>query len=168
MVTIRPIQPEDAAAYAALLEQLDIESTFLLFEPGERTMTVDQWAELIALMQTNGESTILVAEDGGELVGFLRARGETLRRIRHNLYLVIAIRQSHQGKGIGTRLFTVIEDWAHQRHLHRLHLTVMTHNERAVALYQKMGFVIEGHHKDAMFVDGRFVNEYSMAKLLVA
>lgn len=44
-------------------------------------------------------------------------------------------------------------------------LTVMTHNSRAIALYKKMGFTIEGLKKHSMKVDGRYVDEYLMAKI---
>jgi RimJ/RimL family protein N-acetyltransferase len=50
--------------------------------------------------------------------------------------------------------------------LHRLELMVMTHNAAAVALYRKMGFQVEGTHTHALCVDGRYVDEYCMAKLL--
>jgi RimJ/RimL family protein N-acetyltransferase len=43
----------------------------------------------------------------------------------------------------------------------------MTHNEQAIALSKKMGFTIEGLHKHTMLVDGVYVDEYTMAKLLV-
>jgi RimJ/RimL family protein N-acetyltransferase len=33
-------------------------------------------------------------------------------------------------------------------------------------LYEKSGFVVEGIKKNAMFVDGEYVDEYYMAKLL--
>ena len=33
-------------------------------------------------------------------------------------------------------------------------------------LYEKNGFVVEGIKRDAMFVDGNYVDEYYMAKLL--
>ena len=166
MVLIRPIQVADAAAFAALLEQLDHESRFLMFEPGERNTSATHWQSLIEAMLAGDESTIFVAEHEGELVGFLRARGETLHRVRHTALIGLAIRQSYVGQGMGTRLFAAVEEWARTRNLHRLHLTVMTHNHRAVALYQKMGFVIEGLHKATMWVDGQYVDEFTMAKLL--
>jgi RimJ/RimL family protein N-acetyltransferase len=103
---------------------------------------------------------------GGELVGFLRAQGESLRRVRHNLYLVIGIRAAHAGRGLGSQLFAVMEAWARQRAIHRLHLTVMIHNERALALYQRVGFVIEGRHTHAIRLNDTYIDEYSMAKLL--
>ncbi|NMB90388.1 MAG: GNAT family N-acetyltransferase, partial [Chloroflexi bacterium] len=50
--------------------------------------------------------------------------------------------------------------------IHRLELTVMTHNQRALALYRKMGFEIEGTLRHNMRVDGVYVDEYSLAQLL--
>lgn len=165
-VLIRPIQVTDAQAFVDLLNQLDTETSFLLFEPGERQTTAEQWQQRIEDLQRSGESALFVAESAGELVGFLRASGETLQRLRHSLLLVIAIRQAFIGQGIGSRLFLAVEQWARERHLHRLALTVMTHNDRAIALYKKMGFLIEGLHKHSMQVDGTYIDEYTMAKLL--
>jgi RimJ/RimL family protein N-acetyltransferase len=42
----------------------------------------------------------------------------------------------------------------------------MTHNEAGLALYKKMGFKIEGTKKDSLFVDGVYIDEYYMSKLL--
>ena len=53
-----------------------------------------------------------------------------------------------------------------QRGLHRLELTVMVHNTAAVGLYHKLGFGIEGTRKDSLLVNGAYVDEYAMAKLL--
>lgn len=58
------------------------------------------------------------------------------------------------------------EVWAKEHHLHRLELTVMRHNEKAISLYEKMGFELEGVRKQALYVDGIFVDEYYMGKIL--
>lgn len=163
---IRTIRPEDAEKYLALLHQLDRETRFLLLEPGERQTTAEETRTWIESIQRRDHSTVFVAERGGELVGFLQANGRELRRVRHSLYLVVAIRQGYVGQGIGTRLFIAVEAWARERRIHRLHLSVMAHNERAIALYKKMGFLIEGLHRHALVVDGEYVDEYAMAKLL--
>ncbi len=42
----------------------------------------------------------------------------------------------------------------------------MEHNERAVALYTRCGFEKEGVKRDCLLIDGAFVNELYMAKLL--
>jgi RimJ/RimL family protein N-acetyltransferase len=50
--------------------------------------------------------------------------------------------------------------------MHRIDLTVMAHNARAKRLYDAMGYFEEGVNRDSLYVDGRFVDEIMMAKLL--
>jgi RimJ/RimL family protein N-acetyltransferase len=55
---------------------------------------------------------------------------------------------------------------AKARGLHRLHLQCQADNHRAVALYHRLGFFVEGFHRHAVRVDGKWVDGYTMAKLL--
>jgi ribosomal protein S18 acetylase RimI-like enzyme len=55
------------------------------------------------------------------------------------------------GQGIGTRLFEEMQKWAVMQKIHRIDLTVMKHNERAIALYKKMVFEIEGTKEQGAF-----------------
>lgn len=57
-------------------------------------------------------------------------------------------------------------EWAKQKGLHRLELTVIAHNKCAVHVYEKLGFEIEGVKRDALYIDGVFVDELYMSKLL--
>ena len=41
-------------------------------------------------------------------------------------------------------MFEALEEWANQKSIHRLELTVITYNTAGIALYKKMGFEIEG------------------------
>ena len=41
----------------------------------------------------------------------------------------------------------------------------MVHNERAAALYQRVGYTVEGRARECLFADGRRVDELYMAKL---
>jgi RimJ/RimL family protein N-acetyltransferase len=59
-----------------------------------------------------------------------------------------------------------LEQWARANSLRRLELTVMIHNELAVGLYRKMGYVVEGTRHAALLVDNHLVDEFWMAKLL--
>jgi RimJ/RimL family protein N-acetyltransferase len=78
----------------------------------------------------------------------------------------VGILQEFWGKGIGTKLFEQLEEWARHQQIHRIELTVMVHNESAVALYKKMGFEIEGLKKHSLLVREEYVDEFYMAKLL--
>lgn len=75
--------------------------------------------------------------------------------------------KAYAGRGIGTALMEEAEHWACERGVHRLELTVMTHNLAAVALYEKAGFAVEGIRRHSMLVDGSYVDEHYMVKLLV-
>jgi RimJ/RimL family protein N-acetyltransferase len=47
-------------------------------------------------------------------------------------------------RGVGTALVAAAIEWARARGLHKLALSVFPHNEAAIALYRKFGFVEEG------------------------
>jgi RimJ/RimL family protein N-acetyltransferase len=168
IVRIRKITPDDAEAFLRLCHRLDQETHFMLLEPDERTLTPDEQRQALERLAASGREMIFVAEDeqSGELVGYLAIRGGTFRREQHRASLVVGVVQAFSGQGIGSRLFQEMERWAPQRGLHRLELTVMVHNQRALALYRKQGFLIEGTRRHALFVDGQYVDEYYMAKLL--
>lgn len=48
------------------------------------------------------------------------------------------------GRGVGTGLLAEAKRWAAAHGVHRLELTVMAHNHRAIGLYERMGFSVEG------------------------
>jgi putative acetyltransferase len=48
--------------------------------------------------------------------------------------------------------------------LKRVELCVFTDNERAIALYRSMGFVVEGTKKYAAARGGTYADEYLMAR----
>jgi RimJ/RimL family protein N-acetyltransferase len=163
---VRIIREDDAEAFLRLGSQLDRETEFMLLEPDERTTTVEAQRRQIAELLVADNSTILVAEDDGRLIGYLAARGGRARRARYSAHLVVGILREFTRQGIGTGLFEAVERWAREAGLHRLELTVMAHNRAGLALYTKMGFRVEGTRREALMVRGAWVDEYYMGKLL--
>jgi RimJ/RimL family protein N-acetyltransferase len=82
------------------------------------------------------------------------------------VYISAGIRQAYQRQGIGTEFFLRAENWAKENGIVRLELTVECENDVAKTLYEKMGFEIEGIRPKSMKVNGRFVDEYYMGKIL--
>lgn len=163
---IREITENDAAAFLALCKTIDEETDFMLFERNERNLTIEKQIAMIQTFLSSPNSTIFVAEKDNELVGYILARGGTVHRNKHSVYLAIGVLQHYAGQGIGKQLFHTVEQWAREKELLRLELKVMTHNERAIALYKKCGFVIEGEAVHGVIVNGEPKNEFFMAKLL--
>jgi RimJ/RimL family protein N-acetyltransferase len=103
----------------------------------------------------------------GQLIGYLAAYGGRYKRNRHSVYVITGILQAFTSRGIGTSLFEELERWAREKRIHRLELTVMIHNEAAIALYKKIGFEIEGRKQHSLVINGSYVDEYFIAKLLL-
>ncbi len=163
---IRPITEADAQSYLELARAIDAETRIMMVEPGERQTTVEQQVERIRSIRAGDNKLMLVAEHEGQLVGYLGAMGGDFRRNHHSIHIFLGILERFTGQGLGRRLLEETENWARRQGLHRLELTVMRHNTRALALYQKMGFEIEGTKRDSLLVDGVYVDEICMAKLL--
>ena len=49
-----------------------------------------------------------------------------------------------RGRGVGTALVAAAIEWAQARGMHKLTLSVFPHNEAAIGLYRKFGFLEEG------------------------
>lgn len=163
---IRTIRESDAEQFLNLCQKLDDETQFMMLEPGERKTTLEEQRTQIELLLKQENQTIFVAEHDHQIVGYLAAYGGDFKRNTHSAYLIIGILQAFTGQGIGTRLFQTLEEWAQQQNIHRLELTVLAHNNAGVALYKKQGFEIEGTKRHSLLINGLYVDEYFMAKLL--
>jgi RimJ/RimL family protein N-acetyltransferase len=163
---LRIAGPDDAAALLRLKQQLDHETSFMLFEPGERDTSVPALARHLEDVARSGNSAVIVAELRDGLAGYLELAGGPCRRARATGYLVMGVLAAAGGRGIGTALLAEAKRWAAAHGLHRLELTVMAHNRRAFDLYSRMGFSVEGRRSECLLVDGRFVDELYMAAIL--
>lgn len=165
MSTVRPVHPDDAEALLNLQHRLDLQSSFMLLEPGERGNSPEPLRSRLRATNATG-SFDLVAESNGSLVGWVSVEVAPFRRARHTGYLVIGVDATASGQGLGTTLITAAAEEAQRRHLRRLELTVMSENLRALMMYLRCGFQIEGLRRSALERDGTVVDEYFMARLL--
>ncbi|MCA0987596.1 GNAT family N-acetyltransferase [Guptibacillus algicola] len=163
---IREIQVADAEAFSSLRNTVDAESQYMLFEADERKYDVEQEKKKLQSMLKSETSTIYVAQQDDELVGYLVAIGSDAKKKQHAVYLVIGVLEKYRGTGVGTALFSTLEEWANERSIHRIELTVATPNEGGLALYKKFGFEVEGLKRHSLLIDGEYVDEYYMSKLL--
>ncbi|TCP30495.1 ribosomal-protein-alanine N-acetyltransferase [Scopulibacillus darangshiensis] len=165
---IREISVSDAEAFLRLSRGLDKETQYMLYEPGERSTTLEEQRARIEKIHNKGFSTIFVAEDEEQLVGYAGIFGSALKRVRHRASIVIGILPPFQGRGLGTKLLGVTHQWAKEKGIHRLELTVMEHNRHAMYLYNKMGYRVEGMRKSAIVLEDRTIDEFYMGKILKA
>lgn len=166
---IRSVKINDASQLVELFLALDGETSFMLYEPGERSISVDQQRERTKAFIDSVNQVMFVAENtDSQIVGFVVGIGGSVNRNRHSLYCVIGIRAPFTGKGIGKSLMNSLLAWATRNSFTRIELTVMEHNENAIGLYKSCGFEIEGTKRNSLLVDGEYLNELYMSKLLTA
>lgn len=163
---IRQAEERDAENFARLIQDVESTANFMLFGPGERKFNPEAQRKMIQAFTVEKNSNILLAEADKGLAGYLIAKGGSASRTMNTAYLVIGIKEGYRGAGIGTSLFEELISWAKKTKIHRLELTVMTENLAGVALYQKMGFEIEGTKKDSLLVDGQYKDEFYMARII--
>lgn len=69
--------------------------------------------------------------------------------------------RANWGKGYGSEAMRVALAFAfHELNLHRVQLTVFSYNERAIALYEKLGFQRDGTLREFLQRDGRRYDMY--------
>jgi putative acetyltransferase len=72
-----------------------------------------------------------------------------------------------RGQGIGTRLLESAIQWARETGVvTRIELFVFARNTRAIRLYERFGFVIEGRRHRSVYEDGQYMDDLLMALLL--
>lgn len=117
------------------------------------------------LRNPSPDEYMLVAEVCGKVVGSIGIRRRK-DRLAHVAGLGMAVHDDYQNKGIGTALMRSILDMTDNwLNIRRVELDVYTDNLRAVHLYKKFGFEIEGVRRDFAFRDGEYVDAYHMARL---
>jgi ribosomal protein S18 acetylase RimI-like enzyme len=87
-------------------------------------------------------------------------------RIKHVAYIEkLAINQSLNEKGLGTLFFEKIISSLKSEGFTRIELGVEVDNLRAISFYKKFGFEIEGIRKNFLNREGKFIDNYYMAKI---
>ena len=69
-------------------------------------------------------------------------------------------------RGVASALLAAAEQHARDRGARKLSLRVLSTNETAMRLYERLGFQREGTLRDEFRIDGRFVDDVLMAKQL--
>jgi RimJ/RimL family protein N-acetyltransferase len=80
--------------------------------------------------------------------------------------LGITISRAHQNKGYGREAINWMLDWAFRYgNLHSVRITTFSYNERAVHLYQDMGFVLEGRLRESRLLNRKWYDDLLFSML---
>jgi RimJ/RimL family protein N-acetyltransferase len=139
---LRPGRPTDGRSLARLFADVRDEGRWLITTPG--AVSEPSEAFWISEMIRAAEHLVLVAEADGEVVGNVLVSVDRGVATEHVGVLSITIAESWRDVGIGTELIAAAQRWARDRGLRKVSLGVFPDNGRAIAVYERAGFVREG------------------------
>lgn len=162
-LAIRPAQKRDAAATLACINRAGGETDFLTFGRNQFPGSMSDEEHFIQRMQDASNSLMLLAEIDGRVVGILTFEGGQTPRIQHTGEFGISVLQEYWGLGIGSQLVASLIEWARSTGIIRkINLRVHTNNLRAIKLYERFGFKVEGQISREYNVAGQFYDNLAM------
>ena len=161
-ITIRRAEPGDFEALWRTMKDAEAYSGLLQLPYPSREM----WRRRMA--EHKDDDYVLLACVKDEVVGNagMHRTGSTSPRRAHARKIGLAVHRDWQGRGVGNALMAAMCDLADNwLDVIRLELTVYTDNERAIALYRKHGFEVEGTLRAYALRAGRYVDSFAMARV---
>ena len=148
------------------VKAVDNETDYLTRETGEFNISIEEEREFIRDKEKSSNSIFLTAKVNGKIVGTIGFSGNSLKRYRHKGQFGIAILKDYWNYGIGSKMLSVMLDWADKNEFKKITLEVDDINEKAIKLYQKFGFEIEGKLKNDKYLgNGEYRDSLIMARL---
>jgi ribosomal protein S18 acetylase RimI-like enzyme len=104
----------------------------------------ERFKEFIAGHIASDASCVLVADQGGEVVGYCLATlakyPPVLEKRDYGTVFDLAVTKRCRRTGIGERLYQAVQAWFAERGVHRVEIRVVVANEVSSAFWRKMGF----------------------------
>jgi RimJ/RimL family protein N-acetyltransferase len=161
-IRIVPIAEEHIEGFHACLDAVCRERRYL------GMLQAPPLASVRDFVQSNIENSVpqFVALHDGIVVGWCDISPNRREGFRHCGELGMGVRRDHRRQGIGERLTAKTIARAREIGLERVELQVYASNRPAIALYEKLGFAVEGIHKRGRKVDGVYDDVVCMALFL--
>lgn len=158
-IRIEPIREDHVEGFREALDIVARERKYLIF------LEAPPFSAMLAFVRDNiavGHPHMVAVVDG-KVVGWCDIRRATRDAQAHCGVLGMGIVPGYRDRGLGRRLITAALDAARAAGLHRVELNAHADNLRAIALYERVGFEHEGIARDAVKIDGRYIDSVNMA-----
>ncbi|MEH6939349.1 GNAT family N-acetyltransferase [Bacillus sp. JJ664] len=163
--TIRSAIEKDAKNLSEVRLQIDGETENLDREKGEAYIDESGFKQIIKDDTESISNLFLIAEVDERIVGFSRCEGNKLKRTSHKVEFGVCVLKEYWGYSIGKNLLKESVNWADLNGIKKITLNVLETNDKAIMLYKKYGFEVEGVLKqDKILSDGNYYNTILMGR----
>ena len=162
-IAIVPIGEEHIASFRECLDGVSRERRFLAFLEA-RPLPAIRGFVLDMLRAGNPQ---FVALKDGRVIGWCDITRMDRPVYAHVGVLGMGILKEFREQGLGRRLILATLERARQSGFERVELTVYASNQRAIRLYESVGFATEGIKRKGRKLDGAYEDVLMMATLFV-
>lgn len=162
MILIREARPEDASVLAEAKKLITKTPGFLVPKPEE--INPENFKRKIELLTAISNGKYIVAEMANKIIGYAMLDPMGLKAIEHIVRLTIAVHPGNEEQGIGEELLSYLIKWAKESaSVEKIELNVRSCNQRAIRLYQKLGFTVEGRIRNRVRLqDSEYTDDLEM------
>lgn len=164
-VLIRPVQPDDAAAIADILNPIIAAGSYTVLD---QPFSVEAEREFIENYPSRGLFYVAERRADQRIVGLqdVEPFAAYTRAFDHVGVVGTFVDLAHRGQGIGTRLSRVVSEAARDMGYEKLFTYIRADNVGALVFYLKQGFRIVGTAQRQARLGGRYVDEVIVERFL--
>jgi RimJ/RimL family protein N-acetyltransferase len=165
-IILRKPIAEDFEAFTELCNKIASETTFTMQYVGQpkhnKENITKRWSDI------NNSFIFAFTKENNKLIALTGLVKDSPNHpfTKHIGDFGMFILKDYWGFGLGNLLLQNILLKAKEQNISRVEGFVRANNYRGINLYLKNGFTLEGCLKNRAFIDGKFVDEYIIAKIL--
>ncbi|EPQ6907029.1 spermidine N1-acetyltransferase [Citrobacter freundii] len=156
-VKLRPLEREDLR----FVHQLDNNASVMRYWFEEPYEAFVELSDLYDKHIHDQSERRFVVECDGEKAGLVEL--VEINHVHRRAEFQIIISPDYQGKGLASRAAKLAMDYGFTvLNLYKLYLIVDKENEKAIHIYRKLGFMVEGELIHEFFINGQYRNTIRM------
>lgn len=167
VIAMRRPEPADGPFFLRMRNDLALVSSVMGFRLGVNAHTIDEWIKRGGGVE--GDDLLLTAvlvPDAHRPVGYIKAY--RVDRFSRHAWIGLSVFDARDaGHGYGRRMLTEVCDYLRDFvAIRKVSMEVVASNARALALYDRLGFVEEGRMTSQYFTGGKFEDVVILSRFL--
>ena len=166
-VIISQATKEDAELMIDFYNVVGGETDFLSFGKNQFIKNLIEYEGFLETTKEEANSIILIAKIDDKIIGIASINSSSKDRFKHVGEFGIVIVKQYCGLGLGKKIMDYLVEWSKSNGItKKISLVTNENNYRAIDLYKKVGFEVEGILKKDNYVNGIYSNSIMMGLIL--
>lgn len=158
-IRLRGLDREDLPQFVTWLNDPEVRRFLSLYAPLSNAQE-DKWFENLSNLSTAEQPLVIqmLENENWVTVGNISFLNVDQQSRNAELGLFIGAKD-HWDQGIGTKAISLMLDYGFfTLNFHRIYLRVKEENQRGIRCYEKVGFKHEGRMREAVYLDGKYID----------